>query len=73
MTQWNAPDRVRTFVILLGLVSVFSGIVGWTVQRWMPANLFVAGPWLVLWFLSPLVGLALDPSPAREAAAIPAL
>jgi cyclic beta-1,2-glucan synthetase len=63
VTHWNAPDRVRAFVILLGLASVFSGIVAWTVQRWMPANLFAAGPWLVLWFLSPLIGWLLTLRP----------
>jgi cyclic beta-1,2-glucan synthetase len=52
----NAPDRVRMFVILLGLASIFSVIVGWAVQRWMPSNIFVTGPWLVLWCLSPLIG-----------------
>jgi cyclic beta-1,2-glucan synthetase len=52
----NAPDRVQTFVMLLGLASIFSVIMGWAVQRWMPSNIFVAGPWLVLWFLSPLIG-----------------
>jgi cyclic beta-1,2-glucan synthetase len=61
--HWNAPDRVRTFVILLGFASIFSGIVGWVVQRRMPANLFIAGPWLILWFLSPLIGWLLTLRP----------
>jgi cyclic beta-1,2-glucan synthetase len=59
----NTPGRARTFVLLLGLVSVFSVIVGWVVRRWMPANLFAAGPWLALWFLSPLIGWLLTLQP----------
>jgi len=54
--HWNAPGKVRAFVISLGLSSIFSLMAGWAVQRWAPSNLPVAGPWLVLWFVSPLVG-----------------
>jgi cyclic beta-1,2-glucan synthetase len=54
--HWNAPGKVRTFVISMGLASILSGIAGWAVQRWAPSNLPAAGPWLVLWFVSPLVG-----------------
>jgi cyclic beta-1,2-glucan synthetase len=62
----NAPDRVRMFVILLGLASIFSGLVGWSVRFWMPANLLAAGPWLVLWCLSPLVGWLLTLKPREK-------
>jgi cyclic beta-1,2-glucan synthetase len=63
----NAPDRVRMFVMLLGLASIFSGIVGCAVKRWMPSNIFVAGPWLVLWILSPLIGWLLTLRPHARA------
>ncbi len=54
--NWNAPGKVRKFVISLGLSSVFSGIAVWVMRRWAPSSLPVAGPWLLLWFVSPLVG-----------------
>ena len=61
--HWNAPGKVRTFVISLGLSSIFSVIAGWAVQRWAPSSLPVAAPWLALWFVSPLIGwlLAIQP------------
>ncbi len=54
--HWNAPGKVRTFVISLGLSSLFSILAGWALQRWAPSSLPAAGPWLVLWFVSPLAG-----------------
>ncbi len=48
------------FLLSMGLASLFSVIVGWAVQHWRPANLWVAGPWLMLWFLSPLIGWLLN-------------
>jgi cyclic beta-1,2-glucan synthetase len=60
---WSAPDQLPMFVISMGLASIFSGIVGWAVQRWMPSNLLMASPWLVLWFLSPLIGWLLNLRP----------
>jgi cyclic beta-1,2-glucan synthetase len=55
VTDWNAPDQLPSYVVSVGLASVLSVIVGWAVQRWMPSNLALAGPWLVLWLLSPLL------------------
>ncbi len=72
VTDGRAPGQLRGFVISMGLASIFSGIVGWAVQRWMPSSLAMASPWLVLWFLSPLIGWRLDPSTAGEASATPA-
>jgi len=56
----SASGRLPQFVASMGVASVFSGIVGWTVYRWMPSNLVMAGPWLVMWFLSPLLGWLLS-------------
>ena len=50
----------------MGLASLFSGIVGWALQRWMPSSLAMASPWLVLWFLSPLLGWLLNLRPQAK-------
>jgi cyclic beta-1,2-glucan synthetase len=59
----GALDRRPLLVISMGLASIFSGIVGWAVLRWMPSNLAMASPWLVLWFVSPLLGWLLNLRP----------
>jgi len=64
--RWSAPDRLTMFMITMGLSSIFSGIVGWAVWRWMPANLAMVSPWLVLWFLSPLLGWLLNLRPQTK-------
>ncbi|KPK69291.1 glycosyl transferase, partial [candidate division TA06 bacterium SM23_40] len=64
--HWNAPGKVRTFVMTLCLSSIFSGIAVWAVQRWAPSSLPVAGPWLALWFVSPLVGWLLVSQPPAK-------
>jgi len=66
VTHRGAPRRQPWFVASLGLASLFSGIVGWAVQRWMPSSLAMAGPWLVLWFLSPLIGRLLNLRPQAK-------
>jgi cyclic beta-1,2-glucan synthetase len=73
VTHWSASRRQPLFVASLGLASIFSGIVGWAVQRWMPSNLAMASPWLVLWFLSPLIGwlLILRPHAKRPQFLLP--
>jgi cyclic beta-1,2-glucan synthetase len=62
----DAPKRRRRLVVLLGLASIFSGLVGMTVWSSMPANLLAAGPWLVVWFLSPLLGWVLTMRPQAK-------
>jgi len=64
--HWSAARLHLLFAASLGLVSIFSGIVGLTVQRWMPSNLAMASPWLVLWFLSPLIGWLLNLGPRAK-------
>ncbi|HET6454097.1 MAG TPA: glucoamylase family protein, partial [Armatimonadota bacterium] len=66
VTHRRAPRRQPWFVASLGLASLFSGIVGWAVQRWMPSSLPMASPWLVLWFLSPLIGWLLNLRPQAK-------
>jgi cyclic beta-1,2-glucan synthetase len=62
----DAPKRVRTFVTLMGLASIFGVIAGWAVRFWMPANLLAAAPWLILWCLSPLIGWLLNLRPQAK-------
>jgi len=73
VTHRSGPHRQPWFVASLGLASLFSGIVVWAVQRWMPSSLAMASPWLVLWFLSPLLGWLLNLPTAGKAKATPAV
>ena len=65
-THGNAQAKVPMFLLSMGLASLFSVIVGWAVHRWRPANLGVAGPWLMLWFLSPMIGWLLNRRPQAK-------
>jgi cyclic beta-1,2-glucan synthetase len=66
VTHRGAPRRQPWFGPSLGLASLFSGIVGWAVRRWMPSSLAMASPWLALWFLSPLIGWLLNLRPQAK-------
>ncbi|MGB6033707.1 MAG: glucoamylase family protein, partial [Bacteroidota bacterium] len=66
VTHQGAPGRQPLFVVSLGLASIFSVLVGWAVQRWMPSNFVMASPWLLLWFLSPLIGWLLSRRPRAK-------
>ena len=70
-THWSASRRQPLFVASLALGSLFSVIVGWAIWRVMPASLPQAAPWLVLWFLSPLLGWLLNLRPAEQQRAQP--
>jgi cyclic beta-1,2-glucan synthetase len=70
-THWSASRRQPIFVATLGLGSLFSVIVGWVIWRVMPESLLQATPWLVLWFLSPLLGWLLNLRPAEQRRAQP--
>ena len=59
----GAQSRMPMFLISMGLASLFSVLAGWAVLHWRPDNLGVAGPWLALWFLSPLIGWLLSRRP----------
>ena len=62
----SSPNQLPLFLFSMGLASLFSLIVGWVVQRGMPVSLALASPWLVLWFLSPLVGWFLSLRPQAK-------
>ncbi|MEX1139009.1 MAG: glucoamylase family protein [Bacteroidota bacterium] len=65
---WSAAPLQPLFDVSFGLVSIFSIMIGWTVYRWMPSHLAMAGPWLIVWFLSPWLGwlLNLRPRPQKQ-------
>jgi len=70
---WSAARWQPLFAASLGLGSIFSVMAGWAVYRWMPSDLAMASPWLVLWFLSPLLGwlLNLRPHPGQKQFLLP--
>jgi len=59
-THWSVARRQPLFVAGLALGSIFSAIAGLAIVRVMPDSLPQAAPWLVLWFLSPLLGWLLN-------------
>jgi cyclic beta-1,2-glucan glucanotransferase len=65
-THWSASRRQPLFVASLALGSIFSGSVGWAIWRVTPESLLQAAPWLVLWFLSPLLGWLLNLRPVEK-------
>jgi cyclic beta-1,2-glucan synthetase len=62
----SSSRRQSLFVASLSLGSLFSSITALAVWRIMPENLAQAAPWLVLWFLSPLLGWFLNLRSSRE-------
>ena len=74
LLQWTSAqvlsrrkrDRLPGFVLAMGLASLFSVIVGWALLYRMPSSLAPAGPWLFLWFLSPLIGWLLNRRPQAQ-------
>jgi cyclic beta-1,2-glucan synthetase len=61
--RWSALTHLPAFILSMGLISLLSGIMTWVVYRWTPANILLVGPWLGLWFLSPLIGWLLNLRP----------
>ncbi len=64
--QDEARARVPMFLLSMCLASLFSVIVGWGVQSMGLSTVLIAIPWLVLWFLSPVVGWVLNRRPERK-------
>jgi cyclic beta-1,2-glucan synthetase len=65
-THWSYSRRQPVFVASLALGSVFSTTLGWAVWNIRPSSITQAAPWLVLWFLSPLLGCLLNLRPAEQ-------
>ena len=59
----DAQGKVPMFLLSMSLASIFSVTVGFTVQWFRPANLLIVVPWLILWFLSPMIGWLLNRRP----------
>jgi cyclic beta-1,2-glucan synthetase len=62
----KAQTKVPIFLLSMGLASVFSVLLGWAVAYGRPTNLGVAGPWLMLWFFSPMIGWLLSRRPPMK-------
>ncbi len=60
--------KVPMLLLSICLASLYSVVVGWGVQRWGASTLFLAAPWLVLWFFSPVVGWILILRPRTKQA-----
>jgi len=65
-SHWRSCRRQPLFVAGLSLGSIFSLLVGWAIWCYMPSSLILAAPWLILWFLSPLLGWLLNLRPAEH-------
>jgi cyclic beta-1,2-glucan synthetase len=74
MLEWTSARLKRrsvlihlpAFMLFMGLISLLSAFAGWAVYHWTPANMFIAAPWLLLWFLSPLTGRLLNLPPRTK-------
>jgi len=71
MLEWTSDrvvhgrdqTRVPVFLLSMTLVSLFSIIAGWAVLRFQSTSFLMAGPWLLLWFLSVAAGMILTRRP----------
>jgi cyclic beta-1,2-glucan synthetase len=59
----RAQSKVPVFLLSMSLVSLLSMMIGWAVGHWRPVNIWVISPWLIFWFLSPLIGWLLNRRP----------
>ena len=62
----SATQSQSLFVSRLALGTLFSALVGGAIWQIKPESLPQAAPWLVLWFLSPLLGLFLNLRPVEQ-------
>jgi cyclic beta-1,2-glucan synthetase len=58
--------KVPMFLLSMGLVSLFSVIAAWRVQYWGTSNILNTSPWLILWFLSPVIAWFLNRRPQTK-------
>jgi cyclic beta-1,2-glucan synthetase len=65
-THLTASRRQPIFVAKLALGSIFSAAIGGALWRVMPSSLPQAAPWIVLWFLSPLLAWLLNLRPTNK-------
>lgn len=55
MSEWQTAGQVNSFLLTISLVSLFSLGVGYALWLLQPNSLFVAVPYLLLWFISPII------------------
>ena len=65
-THWSASRRQSLFIAGLAWGTLFTVVMAVLILRVMPASLVPALPWLVLWFVSPLLGWLLNLRPFEQ-------
>jgi cyclic beta-1,2-glucan synthetase len=60
----RARSGMPLLVLMMSLVSLFSLGAGWFIFYRQPTSFWLVGPWLLLWFLSPLIGWLLSRRPS---------
>jgi len=64
VTHNRSQTQVRMFLLSMAPVGVCSLLVGWMVAHVRQASIGAANPWLILWFLSPMMGWLLCRRPS---------
>ncbi len=65
-THLSSSRKQTAFVASLAQGSLFSSITGCALWYLMPGSLLQALPWLILWFVSPLLGWLLNLRPVAQ-------
>ncbi len=63
MTQWRSRSQLPIFIIYMASISLFSLGVGLLLFMLSPESLPVASPFLLLWFLTPIIGWSMNVKP----------
>ncbi len=62
----DAQAKVPRFLLSMCLASLFSVVAGWWVRYAGPSSFLIAAPWLILWFVSPVIGWVLNRRPQTK-------
>ncbi|MFN2273692.1 MAG: hypothetical protein ACK2TX_02480 [Anaerolineales bacterium] len=68
MTKWSSGGQLSKFLFHMGLISLFSLSIAVGLGYRSPSQLPLAGGWLLLWTLNPLIGWWLTRGPRRKTA-----
>jgi cyclic beta-1,2-glucan synthetase len=63
MTQWKSKSQLPLFLMQMGSISLFALGVGLSLFMLSPDSLPVASPFLLLWFLTPIIGWGMNAKP----------
>jgi cyclic beta-1,2-glucan synthetase len=66
MTQWRSSSLQPLFLIHMSSISMFSLVVAFSLLRLSPDSLLVASPFLLLWFLTPIIGWGMNTKPVSR-------